>query len=126
MIDLIDACGNEIEAFLGVPYAGQEPQDKDGIPQAGLVIVERIGGGMSDRGRSDRPWIQFTVLASSKKRAWDQLRRIRKFWSTPRSTVGPHFVYGISEVSRPEEASLASDPFFRVRVTFKFHVKGLA
>lgn len=126
MWDLIDACGYEIEAYLGVSYAGQEPQDKDGIPSRGLVIVERIGGGMSGRGRSDRSWIQFTVLASSKKRAWDQIRRVRKFWSAPRVTVGPYFVYGIREVSNPEDASLTSDPFYRVRVTFEFHVKGLA
>lgn len=125
-MDLIDACGQEITALLGCGYAGQEPQGKDKIPAAGLVIVERIGGGMDARAVGDRPWIQFTILAQSKKTAWDKLRIIRNHWAKPRSTIGPYFVYGVQEVSNPEDASLSSDPFYRVRSTFEFHIKGLA
>lgn len=126
MIDLIDAAGQETSNLLGCGYAGQEPQNKDGVSADGLVIVERIGGQMNPRGVADSPWIQFTVLAQSKKQAWDRLRRLRAFWGQPRVTVGPFFCYGISEVLAPEDASLQSDPFYRVRCSFRFHVKGLA
>ena len=63
-MDLIDACGQTLKAALGLPYAGQEPQNKDSIPSSGLVIIERVGGSMTQFGRSDQPWIQFTVLAA--------------------------------------------------------------
>lgn len=126
MNDIIDALGAEITSLLGCGYAGQEPQDKDGIPQNGLVVIERIGGQMSLRGRSDSPWIQFTVLGASKKKAWDQLRQVREFFACPRVKVGSFFVYGVEEVIAPTEASLAADPFYRVRCSFRFHVKGLA
>lgn len=125
-MDLIDAAGQSVAPILGCGYAGQEPQDKDGIPSNGLVIVERVGGGMTSLGRSDSPWLQFTVLAQSKKRAWDMLRQVREHWSKPRSQIGPYFIYGVREVLNPEDASLTSDPFYRVRCSFEFHIRGLA
>ena len=124
-MDLIDATGSLILSDLGLPYAGQEPQNKDSIPAAGLVIIERVGGGMTQYGRTDSPWLQFTVLANSKKKAFDLIHDVRALWAKPRSRVGDLFVYGIDEVLNVEEASLTSDPFYRVRCSFKFHVKGL-
>ena len=126
MTDLIDAAGEAVADLLGCGYAGQEPQDKDGVPAEGLVIVERIGGGMDGYGIGDHPWIQFTVLAQSKKEAWDQIRRVRQFWAQPRVKLGDYSLLGIQEVLNPEDASLTADPFYRVRVTFEFHVRGLA
>lgn len=125
-MDLIDACGQSVADLLGCGYAGQEPQNKDSIPESGLIIVERIGGGMRPHGRSDSPWIQFTVLAASKKRAWAQIKRVREHWAKPRTTLADHFIYRITERLLPEDATLTADPFYRVRVTFEFHVKGLA
>lgn len=119
-MDLIDAAGSLIQSELGLPYAGQEPQNKDSIPAGGLVIIERIGGGMTQFGRTDSPWLQFTVLANSKKKAFDLIRDIRALWAGPRSRVGDFFVYRIAEVLSIEEASLASDPFYRVRCAFEF------
>lgn len=126
MSDLISAVGEAVSEHLGVGWAGQEPQDRDHIPSSGLLIVERVGGGMTRHGRTDRPWIQFTILATSKKRAWDRLREVRKYWSAPRAQVGDHFIYNIREVLNPEDASLTADPFYRVRVSFAFHTSGLA
>lgn len=126
MTDIIDACGQEVADLLDCGYAGQEPQDRDTIPSGGLVIVERVGGSMTQYARSDRPWLQFTVLASSKKQAWDHLRRVREHWGKPVSQVGSLFVYGVEEVLAPEDASLPADPFYRVRASYRFHVKGLA
>lgn len=126
MTDIIDGIGQILQAELNMPYAGQEPQDKDGIPTSGLAIIERVGGGMSAHARSDRPWVQFTVLAQSKKKAHDMLRRIRLLMAEPRVNVGGFFVYGAREVLNPEEASLPSDPFYRARCAFEVHVKGLA
>lgn len=125
-MDLIDACGQEVAALLECGYAGQEPQGKDKIPAAGLVIVERVGGGMDVFGIGDHPWIQFTVLAQSKKQAWDRLRRVRRLWAAPRVRVGDYSLLNVQEVSNPEDASLPSDPFYRVRTTFEFHTRGLA
>lgn len=123
-MDLIDAAGQSVAALLDCCYAGQEPQN--GISSAGIVIVERIGGGMSQHGISDKAWIQFTVLATSKKRAWDAIRRVRSHWAQPRTHLGDFFLHGVTERLKPEDASLTADPFYRVRVTFEFHVAGLA
>lgn len=125
-MDLIDSCGQAVAAHLGCGYAGQEPQNKDMIPAAGVVVIERIGGGMAQFGRADTPWVQFTVLARTKKQAWDMLREIRALWAQPRTQIAGHFIYGVAEVLNPENANLPSDPFYRVRCTFSFHIKGLA
>ena len=125
-MDLIDACGQTLKAALGLPYAGQEPQNKDSVPGSGLVIIERVGGSMTQFARSDQPWIQFTVLASSKKKAWDLLRRVRGVWGEPHTQVGPVFTRGVTEVLAPEDASLVADPFYRVRCAYRFDVNGLA
>lgn len=126
MSDLISAVGEAVSQHLGMEWAGQEPQDRDRISPSGLLIVERVGGGMTRYGRTDRPWIQFTILATSKKRAWDRLREVREYWSVPRARVGDHFIYNIREVLNPEDASLTADPFYRVRVSFAFHISYLA
>ena len=126
MVDLIDGYGSLILKALGVSYGGQEPQDKDTIPTSGFVIVERLGGSMTAQARSDRPWVQFTVLHQSKKKAFDLVRDIRRLVAEPRSSVGDLFVYGTREALGVEEASLTSDPFYRVRFTLEVHVKGLA
>lgn len=125
-MDLIEAAGEAVADLLGCPFAGQEPQNRDGIPANGLVIVERVGGQMGPKAVTDSPWIQFTVLAASKKKAWDRLRRVRQFWATPRTALGPFFLYGVREALAPEDANLPNDPFYRVRVTFEFHTRGLA
>ena len=76
MSDLIDSLGELLEKELGVRYAGQEPQDKSDL-DGQLVVLERIGGTGEALGRSDHPWIQFTALAHTKKRASDLLRDVR-------------------------------------------------
>lgn len=124
-MDIIDALGQLIHAELGVPYAGQEPQEKTTI-SGKLVIIERDGGLMSAKGRSDRPWIRFVAIAPTKKGASDLLNAVRQLVSRPRTRLGNLFVYGVEEQFGPEHASAQRDPFYRYRATIEFHVKGLA
>lgn len=123
-MDIIDALGQSILAELGVPYAGQEPQDKTSL-SGKLVIIERDGGVMSPFGRSDKPWIRFTTLANTKKGASDLLMEVRQHVSRPRTRFGDIFVYGVEEQFGPENATAQRDAFYRFRATIEFHVKGL-
>lgn len=123
-MDIVTALGQLIVDELGVPYAGQEPQDKTSLA-GNLVIIERDGGPMSPKGRSDKPWIRFTVLSHTKKGASDLLLAVRKQVTRPRTRLGDLFLYGVSEQFGPENATAQRDPFYRFRATIEFHVKGL-
>lgn len=123
--DIIDGLGGILQNALGVGYSGQEPQDKTALTGE-LVIMERIGGFAGMYARDDAPWIQFTVLAQTKKRASDLLRAIRGVVMEPRTRVGDLYIYRVTEVLAPENATALRDPFYRYRTTFEFHVKGLA
>lgn len=125
MGDIISAVGGTIKEELGIPYAGQEPQEHS--PTMGdMLIINRIGGTATQYGRKDRPWVQFTAIGHTKKGAYDLLKRVRQWALAPRTHLGPLFVYSVSEALPLENATAQRDTFYRYRVTFEYHVKGLA